>query len=83
MGGSRRIYWSKPKPSGTTAMSPQLQKELGYDPHMSNDPNHFSISGVDKRYFDFAKVPQGNESRTVQFDNGGYSRLHRWTRMGY
>ena len=70
MGGSRRIYWSKPKPSGTTAMSPQLQKEIGYDPHMSNDPNHFSISGVDKRYFDFAKVPQGNESRTVQFDNG-------------
>ena len=41
MGGSRRIYWSKPKPSGTTAMSPQLQKELGYDPHMSNDPNSF------------------------------------------
>ena len=70
MGGQRRIYWSKPKPSGTTAMSPNLRQELGYNPQAYLNQSHFSNTGLNKREFNFNSVPKGNDPRVVQFDNG-------------
>ena len=70
LGGKKRIYWSRPKLRGTTAMSPKLREELGYDPTRYEAQYHFSNSGVDKRTFDFNHHPRGDEPRSVQFSNG-------------